>query len=190
MHLRRIAILAAILTVTSSAVFANPIHYQEAVSGDSATFPGPLLALDFGTNTIEGTAGWAASTDFDYFRFIVPTGGTLTSLTYSFATTGTTTVATTGWRLSDYNPPEVVLGHQNVNVTGTGSVAFLPGLLPLPADTYVLVLESLGRNGGTFSTNYTWTLNVDGASVPDSTSTLALLAVGLVALALGAKSVL
>ncbi len=184
MRLLRVSVLIAILTAASSGAYASPIHYSEFVSGDTSGL-GPLLSLDFGDNTFEGNASYFVDADTDIFRFSVPTGGVLTSLNYAFDTTATGAFAETGWLLFDATPFTVV-GHQAINVIGSGSTAFLPGVLPLQPDTYTLHINMIGKtNASTFSTNYTWTLGV--ASVPDSASTLALMGLAFTGLGFAAR---
>ena len=174
----RVSALVAILTAASSVAYAAPIHYLESISGDSSGI-GPLVVLDFGDNTISGTAGWAANPDFDIFRVSVPAGGVLTFLDYAFFTTGTATAAMMQWYLND--PALAFLGSQDINVIGfSPSVSFLPGVFPLQTGTYILELSGFSKDIGsaTFSTDYTWTLNVAPTAVPEP-GTLGMLSIGL-----------
>ena len=184
MNRLRVSVMVVGLIAAGSVARGTPLSYEESVSGDLA-LPSPTFLLDIGANTISGTTEWKLSgeMDLDTFLFVVPSGTVLASINFAFGTTGTAIEAGLFYLLFDTTPVESAFGDPLLDVTGTGSVAFLPGIFPLPADTYKLSSGGASKNPAlsAFSTDYTWTLNV--ASVPDSTSTLGLLGVAWAGLA-------
>jgi len=185
----RVFVIVALITVASSAAFATPITYQESVSGDLPSGGGSTLLFDFGTNTVSGNLSWFAVADLDFFKFAVPTGGTLTSIDLSFVTTASASGGVINWDLTDQTPMPTFLGTQGIGLIGSGfSLPFFAGLLPRTSDTYGIA-SSFSVSGtpslqNGFSTDYTWRINV--ASVPDVASTFGLL--GFVCAGLGAAT--
>ena len=139
--LRRAAlsILVALPFSLASGVHAAPLAYDESVDGDLThiTVQMQTLALDFGVNTVSGSAfvtfpaSGPAESDSDPIKFSLPTGGLLESITYSFSTEaldGTTTLlfSTSLFEL----PSDTQLGSQDVDLLGTSPVDLFASLLP------------------------------------------------------------
>src|SRR5450759_5666832 len=104
---RTLLTLSVLMVFGSSAAYATPISYSEAVSGDLPGFlPAPtVFAFDLGVNTISGTFDSSGPSNIDSFAFSVPLGTLLTAVEYSTATTtvGGTTAASTSLFLDNDN---------------------------------------------------------------------------------------
>src|SRR5688572_9864639 len=147
-------VLLSVLALVPTAC-ADPVHYDEAVSGDLADNFGafPVFALDVGTNTVFGTTG----NNLDAFAFVVPANHTVIG--------GSLAVAEpVGYML--FTEWEIYRG--STSFFGGTKVIDLyvhrpPGTLPipaLPADGY-MVRHAQYNNpaGGLVLTNYTFTFN-------------------------------
>lgn len=82
------SLIAVTLGTVVSVAAATPLIYDESVSGDLLASPLVPLALGFGLNTVKGTMSSALAAvtpaDFDGFRFVVPEGGHVTNILFSF----------------------------------------------------------------------------------------------------------
>ena len=176
-----------VLTVCAmpSVAAATPISFDEAINGDLADSPGAsaFLILGLGVNTVSGSffqrpVGLNELADFDSFRFTVPNGLALTGLTYAFLTTGTGTVARAGWTL-DHAPADGLnpIGNAVVDLFGASPISPF-GATNLVSGTYDLENGLLVRSSnGEWAANYTWSLTVGTAPVPEPAS-LSLVALG------------
>jgi hypothetical protein len=164
--------------------------HLDAVGG--AAVPGPLFALDVGSNTVVGRTSYGVATadqDFDFFRVAIPTGRTLTTVRlrwFAFSSDGALATAAFG--------PFVLAGEAGARSAsdtarldflraGTGSRDVWTADLPLGAGTYDLAYvigigRDEGASGSRWSVGYEWTFTVAAAAVPEP-ATAALLALGL-----------
>jgi hypothetical protein len=197
---RTVAVVFCLLGCVVARAGATPIAYAESSSGDlGSTLPAPaVFALDVGVNTVSGTSHYGPqfSTDFDSFAFSIPVGTRLTRIGYSFVRSSTAliTAGETGFALDDGNalPSGSTYGNAGIDLFGPASVTPFGNPLALGPGVYGISNTGLSRTGGpldgSWSADYTWSLQVDftGNSVPEPTSLL-LLATGLALIAAARK---
>lgn len=77
--------LLVFVAATCPTVSAEPISYSEVVAGDLGELPSStVFSLEVGTNTFTGRLGVGPGfSDYDSFAFSVPSGTTVTSISYS-----------------------------------------------------------------------------------------------------------
>ena len=82
------AFLFAAAAACAGAALADPVAYDEAVSGDLEEFPSTVLVLGTGENTIAGSMTLGSLTpDLDTWAYRLQSGQVLTAAWLSFATT-------------------------------------------------------------------------------------------------------
>ncbi|HEV7298632.1 MAG TPA: PEP-CTERM sorting domain-containing protein [Tepidisphaeraceae bacterium] len=153
----------AVTSLSAASAVAAPVHYFEQVSGDlpqdyAGNTDAPVLTLDVGLNTINGTFGTTPSYDFDSFVFIVPAG--LTVLSGQLVVTDATGDIEDGsWMVLD----GIGVFQEFVIATSPGVTDFAANTLP--ADSYLMSGLDFGGDG---TANYTFSLTV--AAVPEPAS--------------------
>jgi hypothetical protein len=185
----RVAVAVVISQFAPGAALAAPIIYSE-ISGDLSGQN--VGTLDVGLNTIQGQfctssdvpCAGLSSTDFDSFRFHLPSGLVLNNTTFTFLTTVLpgTTVANTAYNLRDFDA-DLTLASADINLIPSGSSSQFSSALPISAaGEYQIFHAQLGKNGPGFFVDYTWTLDVSQASQISEPASLALLGIGLAGL--------
>ena len=170
---RTVLLLALSLFGVASSATATPVSYSEAVSGDlSSLAPYTTLLFDVGLNTVSGSNQLSGG-NFDDFVFTIPTGTTLTNITFAATTTATanTQGATLGYGLYSF-PSDTFLESLFIELLPSPlslTTAF-DALLPLPAGTYHIDNNSRGGSALTgapnWSTEYQWSFQVDSPTTP------------------------
>ena len=161
--------------------------YDEAIDGDLPSSGGSPFDLDLGINTVTGEITFSGNnvgpSDFDAFRFNVPVGSLLDSISIDIdlLDVGSGVFSNAGWILSSGGPTEFV------TIPSTGENLF-ESQLPLSSGEYAVANTSLS---GALAINefrtaaYTFSLNVVSESVPEPVpepaSLLGLAAIGAVA---------
>ena len=188
-------ILSAIaFGVSVSVANAVPLNYQEGIDGD--LFSGSSLSFDFGTNTVQGSSSLdfeppaLITFDPDSFQFSLPSGGTLSSVTYSFDVGSSANFqSVTGPIFGGFVSPSVTIdlfGLSPVNLTPTSPSAS-------PQSVQQLNDFALGSIDLEFPSSidwsYIWTFEVvadQPVGVPEPAS-FALIAAGLIGYAVLAR---
>ena len=193
--------LAGIAAAAATAVSAQaaPISYSEAISGDlSQDFPAEYIGtLDIGINTIQGTFCFARAPttcpdtgrgfDHDGFRYTLPEGLSLDSVTYAFASASVLYAGahTNFWLMQGINLGDPILDGESLDAMTSGTRSMFASALPISAPGEYTIAQpgsgSSGFDGGLLTVNYMWTLSVSAVEVPEPT-TLGLFGVGLAAL--------
>jgi len=174
------------LSVAGSAD-AIPIAYDEAVSGDLGELIDPSVGtIDIGDNTVSGTHFYLieeGSLDFDSFRFTVPTGVQVTTISLSwvlFPQQGNT-FAVAGYRFQDL-PFGTFLEPFAIDYHNAASpLSGFSAVLPVGPGTYRVLSWFVGTiTCCGWVADYTWTITATAGeqSVPEPT-TLLLLGTGL-----------
>ncbi len=173
-------LLTMVVAAPPSAALA--LTYSESVSGDLETRlrAGTAFPFDVGANTISGTVTFSLSpsvADYDSFAFSVPAGSQLKSVSFEFLTTPSSDL-TLAWTVFQLNSLAVF----GANLLGASPVAAFDTILPLNPGTFEILHAQLIKGGTSFSTDYTWTFDVQPtptAPVPEP-ATMLLLGSGLV----------
>lgn len=138
------ACLFAAAAACAGAALADPVAYDEAVSGDLDEFPSTVLVLGTGENTVAGTMTLGSLTaDLDTWAYRVQSGQVLTGAWLSFATTQegsglpftTATVDLFGCAGLDGCAPAVV---QTWNLLGASPLDLALFALPQGEGTYTI----------------------------------------------------
>jgi hypothetical protein len=179
---RRQGIAIAVLCAAACGAQAGVV-WDESVSGDLAgdgLSPTPLTVAT-GSNTVLGTTGnpgnGSGGVDRDYFRFLVPTGTSLTSIVVRPETNvigGVSFAAMQAGPQVTVNPVNgdpiaslIWYGHYDTSMVGTDLLGFLgPGALP--AGTYAFWVQDTG--GG--SADYGFDFNVAPVPLPGAAALL------------------
>ena len=170
---RVVAVLLWFVTGFAIRAAADPVHYNEAVSGDlGSVSPFTLLVLDIGTNTVSGTEHYFTvsmppDVDADSFAVAVPAGAALASITYATTLTSGTSGQVTYW-LSSGNGAIPQLANQTIELGTLSPFGMFATALPLGTGIYSLFNFSLssGPNLAPWTDAYTWTLDVASTASP------------------------
>jgi hypothetical protein len=183
MKIRIVGLVLCLIGAFAVGAGATPIHHDETVSGDLGDAPPyTSLALNVGSNTISGSqhlfsVPGGLDSDFDDVAFTVPSGAALTNITYVTTPTSDTPGKLIYWLTSGNGFLGPQLGNQLIDVPTLSPI--FSTAMPLGPGTYSLFNFGLGVNQGlSWADTYTWTLDVEPqgqATVPDTTSTAALL---------------
>jgi len=129
--------------------------------------------------TADGSCQWG---DFDSFRFTLPPGLVVQSVSLDFTTTllSGSSWARTGFELREFEP-DLLLDSDDFNVLGpTGSVAAFGSVLQsIDSGQFAIEQRSLALTGPGWFADYTWSIQVERVPEPSS---LALAVLGLAGL--------
>lgn len=147
--------------------------YDESISGDLNDIHPPLLTFLSGDNVIRGAIGYNSGADFDGFKFSIPTGSQLVSVSL-------TTEAVYGTMSNIdfvlFSPPHVS-PVSRIAVNPPSSSSAFNAILPLGPETYEVLTDSFSFFPSPCLTSYTLDLVV----VPEP-STIALALIGSIGL--------
>lgn len=168
-------LLLAALAIGAAAAAPAATVWDESINGDfSGLYNHPsILSLGAGSNVILGMTGNPGTgTDRDYFTFIVPSGGTVTSITLLDNTFVSGGVSFMGLQVgSPFSKPANetqatdLLGfvHYDTGMVGTSLLPFLQGTFNgLPSGVYTAWVQDTG--GG--SAEYGFDFVLSGTPVP------------------------
>jgi hypothetical protein len=172
---------AAVLFFGTGSALAGPVAYSEFVSGDLRG--GSVGTLGVGANTITGHFCVGTGCNTDSFRFTLPDGLALDSVSLTFTTdpAGQTSQAATAFRLADCDC-NTLAESGPINLIGGGNLTLFSAALPLDEGGVYQILQLAGTSSGHATSDYTWTLQVSnglGIAQVREPASLALVALAL-----------
>ena len=174
----------------SSCISAEPISYDEVISGDiSDTTLDPIFNFDIGSNTISGSTEYSLNNvDSDNFWFALPVGSELVSISYEFYNLNllpNTQALSSGYNL--YNDIYSDLGYINFSVINDISPILFLASYPIGEGEYLMTSSALWVGDGG-SWDYTWTFEVNTVPVPGAVWLFGSGLIGLIGIARRKKS--